>query len=67
MEEKITMTAPNGMVITTTAKDTERWSNHFFKVGQSAREKREANEAARNQRYYDKFKGKPEKEEPSET
>ena len=67
MEEKITMTAPNGMTITTTANDTERWKNHFFKVGAIAREKREANEATRNQRYYDKFKSKPEKEEPSET
>ena len=53
--EKVQLVAPNGMVITTTAKDTERWENHFFKIGQKAREKRETNESARKQRWYDKF------------
>ena len=53
--EKVSLTAPNGMVIKTTSKDSERWVNHFFKVGEKAREKRENNEAMRKQRWYDKF------------
>lgn len=53
--DKVSLTAPNGMVIKTTSKDSERWVNHFFKVGERAREKRENNEATRKQRWYDKF------------
>ena len=63
--DKVSLTAPNGMVIKTTSKDSERWVNHFFKVGEKAREKREANESARNQRYYNNF-NRPEKKEELE-